>query len=106
MDLNKDAVAAVVARALTEAKIGCIELAAAVTLFDALSSTTSNVCRKFSLCPKMVILAALKKRVLINFGIRQSSSTSQDRADLAERPRAWFMAHFGRHASSRQKGCY
>ncbi len=102
MDLNKEAVAAVVARGATEAK-SAAELAAASDIVM-LCLTTSAVVEKL-VYAKDGILAGIKEgAVLIDFGTSIPASTRKIGADLAKKGAGMIDAPLGRTPAHAKDG--
>ena len=94
MDLNKDAVAAVVARGATEAT-SAAELAAASDIVM-LCLTTSNVVEKLVYADDGILAGIKEGAVLIDFGTSIPASTRKIGADLAKKGAGMVDAALGR----------
>lgn len=94
MDLNKDAVAAVVARGATEAR-SAAELAAACDIIM-LCLTTSEVVEKVVYAADGLLAGIRKGAVLIDFGTSIPASTRKIGADLAAKGAGMIDAPLGR----------
>lgn len=102
MDLNKDAVAAVVARGATEAT-SAAELAAASDIIM-LCLTTSNVVEKLVYADNGILAGIKKGAVLIDFGTSIPASTRKIGADLAKKGAAMVDAALGRTPAHAKDG--
>ena len=102
MDLNKDAVAAVVARGATEAKTGK-ELAAACDIVM-LCLTTSAVVEKLVYAEDGILAGIKEGAVLIDFGTSIPSSTRKIGADLAKKGAGMIDAPLGRTPAHAKDG--
>lgn len=102
MDLNKDAVAAVVARGATEATSPA-ELAAACDIVM-LCLTTSNVVEKLVYAEDGILAGIKKDAVLIDFGTSIPASTRKIGADLAKKGAGMVDAALGRTPAHAKDG--
>lgn len=102
MDLNKDAVAAVVARGATEAT-SAAELAAASDIIM-LCLTTSNVVEKLVYADNGILAGIKKGAVLIDFGTSIPASTRKIGADLAKKGAGMVDAALGRTPAHAKDG--
>ncbi|MBU3004426.1 NAD(P)-dependent oxidoreductase [Paraglaciecola arctica] len=102
MDLNKDAVAAVVARGATEAASPA-ELAAACDIVM-LCLTTSNVVEKLVYAEDGILAGIKKDAVLIDFGTSIPASTRKIGADLAKKGAGMVDAALGRTPAHAKDG--
>jgi 3-hydroxyisobutyrate dehydrogenase-like beta-hydroxyacid dehydrogenase len=102
MDLNKDAVAAVVARGATEAK-SAAELAAASDIVM-LCLTTSNVVEKLVYAQDGILAGIKEGAVLIDFGTSIPASTRKIGADLAKKGAGMVDAPLGRTPAHAKDG--
>ena len=102
MDLNKDAVAAVVARGATEAR-SAAELAAACDIIM-LCLTTSEVVEKVVYAPDGLLAGIRKGAVLIDVGTCIPASTRKIGADLAAKGAGMIDAPLGRTAAHAKEG--
>ena len=102
MDLNKDAVAAVVARGATEAKTGA-ELAAASDIIM-LCLTTSAVVEKLVYAEDGILAGIKEGAVLIDFGTSIPASTRKIGADLAKKGAGMVDAALGRTPAHAKDG--
>lgn len=102
MDLNKDAVAAVVARGATEAR-SAAELAAACDIIM-LCLTTSEVVEKVVYAADGLLAGIRKGAVLIDFGTSIPASTRKIGADLAAEGAGMIDAPLGRTPAQAKEG--
>jgi 3-hydroxyisobutyrate dehydrogenase-like beta-hydroxyacid dehydrogenase len=102
MDLNKDAVAAVVARGATEAS-SAAELAAASDIIM-LCLTTSNVVEKLVYAQDGILAGIKEGAVLIDFGTSIPASTRKIGADLAKKGAGMVDAPLGRTPAHAKDG--
>ena len=102
MDLNKDAVAAVVARGATEATSPA-ELAAACDIVM-LCLTTSNVVEKLVYADDGILAGIKEGAVLIDFGTSIPASTRKIGADLANKGAGMIDAALGRTPAHAKDG--
>ena len=102
MDLNKDAVAAVVARGGSEAASGA-ELAAASDIIM-LCLTTSAVVEKLVYAEDGILAGVKEGAVLIDFGTSIPSSTKKIGADLAKKGAGMIDAPLGRTPAHAKDG--
>lgn len=102
MDLNKDAVAAVVARGATEAKTAK-ELAAASDIIM-LCLTTSNVVESLVYADEGLLAGVKEGAVLIDFGTSIPASTRKIGADLAKKGAGMVDAPLGRTPAHAKDG--
>ncbi|KXI28236.1 NAD(P)-dependent oxidoreductase [Paraglaciecola hydrolytica] len=102
MDLNKDAVAAVVARGATEAK-SAAELAAASDIVM-LCLTTSAVVEKLVYADNGILAGIKEGAVLIDFGTSIPASTRKIGADLAKKGAGMIDAPLGRTPAHAKDG--
>ncbi|MEP1444860.1 MAG: NAD(P)-dependent oxidoreductase [Paraglaciecola sp.] len=102
MDLNKDAVAAVVARGATEATSPA-ELAAACDIVM-LCLTTSNVVEKLVYADDGILAGIKEGAVLIDFGTSIPASTRKIGADLAKKGAGMVDAALGRTPAHAKDG--
>ena len=102
MDLNKDAVAAVVARGATEA-ISAAELAAASDIVM-LCLTTSTVVEKLVYAEDGILAGIKEGAVLIDFGTSIPASTRKIGADLAKKGAGMIDAPLGRTPAHAKDG--
>ncbi len=102
MDLNKDAVAAVVARGATEAS-SAAELAAASDIIM-LCLTTSNVVEKLVYGENGILEGIKEGAVLIDFGTSIPASTRKIGADLAKKGAGMIDAPLGRTPAHAKDG--
>lgn len=102
MDLNKDAVAAVVARGATEAT-SAAELAAASDIVM-LCLTTSNVVEKLVYADDGILAGIKEGAVLIDFGTSIPASTRKIGADLAKKGAGMIDAALGRTPAHAKDG--
>jgi 3-hydroxyisobutyrate dehydrogenase len=102
MDLNKDAVAAVVARGATEAK-SAAELAAASDIIM-LCLTTSAVVEKLVYGEDGILAGIKEGAVLIDFGTSIPASTRKIGADLAKKGAGMVDAPLGRTPAHAKDG--
>lgn len=102
MDLNKDAVAAVVARGATEAASPA-ELAADCDIVM-LCLTTSNVVEKLVYAEDGILAGIKKDAVLIDFGTSIPASTRKIGADLAKKGAGMVDAALGRTPAHAKDG--
>ncbi|WP_017446880.1 NAD(P)-dependent oxidoreductase [Gayadomonas joobiniege] len=102
MDLNKDAVAAVVARGATEAKTGK-ELAEQADIIM-LCLTTSNVVEKVIYAEDGILAGIKEGAVLIDFGTSIPASTRKIGADLAKKGAGMIDAPLGRTPAHAKDG--
>ncbi|MDP5029771.1 MAG: NAD(P)-dependent oxidoreductase [Paraglaciecola sp.] len=102
MDLNKDAVAAVVARGATEAS-SAAELAAASDIIM-LCLTTSNVVEKLVYSDDGILAGIKEGAVLIDFGTSIPASTRKIGADLAKKGAGMVDAPLGRTPAHAKDG--
>lgn len=102
MDLNKDAVAAVVARGATEAK-SARELAAACDIIM-LCLTTSAVVEKLVYADDGLLAGIKEGAVLIDFGTSIPASTRKIGADLAKKGAGMIDAPLGRTPAHAKEG--
>lgn len=102
MDLNKDAVAAVVARGATEAS-SAAELAAASDIIM-LCLTTSNVVEKLVYAEDGILAGIKKGAVLIDFGTSIPASTRKIGADIAKKGAGMVDAPLGRTPAHAKDG--
>ena len=102
MDLNKDAVAAVVARGGSEAK-SAAELAAASDIIM-LCLTTSAVVEKLVYAEDGILAGVKEGAVLIDFGTSIPSSTRKIGADLAKKGAGMIDAPLGRTPAHAKDG--
>ncbi|MFT4939535.1 MAG: 3-hydroxyisobutyrate dehydrogenase-like beta-hydroxyacid dehydrogenase [Paraglaciecola sp.] len=102
MDLNKDAVAAVVARGATEAT-SAAELAAASDIIM-LCLTTSNVVEKLVYGQDGILAGIKEGAVLIDFGTSVPASTRKIGADLAKKGAGMVDAALGRTPAHAKDG--
>ena len=102
MDLNKDAVAAVVARGATEATSPA-ELAAACDIVM-LCLTTSNVVEKLVYAEDGILAGIKEGAVLIDFGTSIPASTRKIGADLAKKGAGMVDAALGRTPAHAKDG--
>ena len=102
MDLNKDAVAAVVARGATEARTGK-ELAAACDIVM-LCLTTSAIVEKLVYAEDGILAGIKEGAVLIDFGTSIPSSTRKIGADLARKGAGMIDAPLGRTPAHAKDG--
>lgn len=102
MDLNKEAVAAAVARGATEASSGA-ELAAASDIVM-LSLTTSAVVEKVVYADNGVLAGIKEGSVLIDFGTSIPASTRKIGADLAKKGAGMIDAPLGRTPAHAKDG--
>jgi len=102
MDLNKDAVAAVVARGATEAKTGA-ELAAASDIIM-LCLTTSKVVESLVYAEDGILAGVKEGAVLIDFGTSIPASTRKIGADLAKKGAGMVDAPLGRTPAHAKDG--
>ena len=102
MDLNKDAVAAVVARGATEAR-SAAELAAACDIIM-LCLTTSEVVEKVVYAADGLLAGIRKGAVLIDFGTSMPAFTRKIGADLAAKGAGMIDAPLGRTPAQAKEG--
>jgi 3-hydroxyisobutyrate dehydrogenase-like beta-hydroxyacid dehydrogenase len=102
MDLNKDAVAAIVARGATEAK-SAAELAAASDIVM-LCLTTSKVVEMLVYAEDGILAGIKKGAVLIDFGTSIPASTRKIGADLAKKGAGMVDAPLGRTPAHAKDG--
>ena len=102
MDLNKDAVAAVVARGATEAN-SAAELAAASDIVM-LCLTTSTVVEKLVYAEDGILAGIKEGAVLIDFGTSIPASTRKIGADLAKKGAGMIDAPLGRTPAHAKDG--
>lgn len=102
MDLNKDAVAAVVARGATEAK-SAAELAAASDIVM-LCLTTSNVVETLVYAANGILAGIKQGAVLIDFGTSIPASTRKIGVDLAKKGAGMIDAPLGRTPAHAKDG--
>lgn len=102
MDLNKDAVAAVVARGATEAKTGK-ELAEQCDIVM-LCLTTSNVVEKVVYGDEGILAGIKEGAVLVDFGTSIPASTRKIGADLAAKGAGMVDAPLGRTPAHAKDG--
>lgn len=102
MDLNKEAVAAVVSRGATEAT-SAAELAAASDIIM-LCLTTSNVVEKLVYADDGILAGIRKGAVLIDFGTSIPASTRKIGADLAKKGAGMVDAPLGRTPAHAKDG--
>ena len=102
MDLNKDAVAAVVARGATEAT-SVKELAAASDIVM-LCLTTSNVVESLVYSEDGILAGIKEGAVLIDFGTSIPASTRKIGADLAKKGAGMIDAPLGRTPAHAKDG--
>ncbi|XQW85100.1 NAD(P)-dependent oxidoreductase [Thalassotalea piscium] len=102
MDLNKDAVAAVVARGATEAK-SAAELAAASDIVM-LCLTTSAVVEKLVYAEDGILAGIKEGAVLVDFGTSIPASTRKIGADLAKKGAGMVDAPLGRTPAHAKDG--
>lgn len=102
MDLNKDAVAAVVARGAAEAS-SAAELAAACDIVM-LCLTTSNVVEKLVYAEDGILAGVKEGAVLIDFGTSIPASTRKIGADLAKKGAGMVDAALGRTPAHAKDG--
>ena len=102
MDLNKDAVAAAVARGATEAK-SAAELAAASDIVM-LSVTTSKVVESIVYAEDGILAGIKEGAVLIDFGTSIPASTRKIGADLAKKGAGMIDAPLGRTPAHAKDG--
>ncbi|WP_417809441.1 NAD(P)-dependent oxidoreductase [Thioclava sp.] len=102
MDLNKDAVAAVVARGATEAK-SAAELAAASDIVM-LCLTTSDVVEKLVYAQDGILAGIKQGAVLIDYGTSIPASTRKIGADLAKKGAGMIDAPLGRTPAHAKDG--
>jgi 3-hydroxyisobutyrate dehydrogenase-like beta-hydroxyacid dehydrogenase len=102
MDLNKDAVAAVVARGATQAK-SAAELAAGSDIIM-LCLTTSNVVEKLVYAEDGILAGIKEGAVLIDFGTSIPASTRKIGADLAKKGAGMVDAALGRTPAHAKDG--
>jgi 3-hydroxyisobutyrate dehydrogenase len=102
MDLNKDAVAAVVARGATEAK-SAAELAAASDIVM-LCLTTSTVVEKLVYADDGILAGIKEGAVLIDFGTSIPASTRKIGADLAKKGAGMVDGALGRTPAHAKDG--
>jgi 3-hydroxyisobutyrate dehydrogenase len=102
MDLNKDAVAAVVARGASEAS-SAAELAAACDIVM-LCLTTSNVVEKLVYADDGILAGIKKGAVLIDFGTSIPASTRKIGADLAKKGAGMVDGALGRTPAHAKDG--
>ena len=102
MDLNKDAVAAVVARGAAEAS-SAAELAAACDIVM-LCLTTSNVVEKLVYAEDGILAGIKEGAVLIDFGTSIPASTRKIGADLAKKGAGMVDAALGRTPAHAKDG--
>jgi 3-hydroxyisobutyrate dehydrogenase-like beta-hydroxyacid dehydrogenase len=102
MDLNKDAVAAVLARGATEAR-SAAELAAACDIIM-LCLTTSEVVEKVVYAADGLLAGIRKGAVLIDFGTSMPASTRKIGADLAAKGAGMIDAPLGRTPAHAKEG--
>jgi 3-hydroxyisobutyrate dehydrogenase-like beta-hydroxyacid dehydrogenase len=102
MDLNKDAVAAVVARGATEAK-SAAELAAACDIIM-LCLTTSEVVEKLVYGENGILAGIKVGAVVIDFGTSIPASTRKIGADLAAKGAGMIDAPLGRTPAHAKEG--
>lgn len=102
MDLNKDAVAAVVARGATEAK-SAAELAAACDIIM-LCLTTSNVVEKIVYADDGLLAGIKEGAVLVDFGTSIPASTRKIGADLAKKGAGMVDGALGRTPAHAKDG--
>jgi len=102
MDLNKDAVAAVVARGATEAT-SAAELAAASDIVM-LCLTTSNVVEKLVYADDGILAGIKEGAVLVDFGTSIPASTRKIGADLAKKGAGMVDAALGRTPAHAKDG--
>ena len=102
MDLNKEAVAAAVARGATEAKSGA-ELAAASDIVM-LSLTTSAVVESVVYATDGILAGIKEGAVLIDFGTSIPASTKKIGADLAKKGAGMIDAPLGRTPAHAKDG--
>ena len=102
MDLNKDAVAAVVARGATEAT-SAAELAAASDIVM-LCLTTSTVVEKLIYAQDGILAGIKQGAVLIDFGTSIPASTRKIGADLAKKGAGMIDAPLGRTPAHAKDG--
>jgi len=102
MDLNKDAVAAVVARGATAAT-SAAELAAASDIIM-LCLTTSNVVEKLVYAENGILAGIKEGAVLIDFGTSIPASTRKIGADLAKKGAGMVDAPLGRTPAHAKDG--
>jgi 3-hydroxyisobutyrate dehydrogenase len=102
MDLNKDAVAAVVARGATEAR-SAAELAAASDIIM-LCLTTSEVVEKLVYGENGILAGIKAGAVLIDFGTSIPASTRKIGADLAAKGAGMIDAPLGRTPAHAKEG--
>ena len=102
MDLNKDAVAAVVARGATQAS-SVAELAAACDIVM-LCLTTSNVVEKLVYADDGILAGIKEGAVLVDFGTSIPASTRKIGADLANKGAGMVDAALGRTPAHAKDG--
>ena len=102
MDLNKDAVAAVVARGATEAT-SAAKLAAACDIVM-LCLTTSNVVEKLVYAEDGILAGIKEGAVLVDFGTSIPASTRKIGADLAKKGAGMVDAPLGRTPAHAKDG--
>jgi 3-hydroxyisobutyrate dehydrogenase len=102
MDLNKDAVAAVVARGATEAS-SAAELAAASDIIM-LCLTTSNVVEKIVYADDGLLAGIKEGAVLVDFGTSIPASTRKIGADLAKKGAGMVDGALGRTPAHAKDG--
>jgi 3-hydroxyisobutyrate dehydrogenase len=102
MDLNKDAVAAVVAHGATEAT-SAAELAAASDIIM-LCLTTSNVVEKLVYAEDGILAGIKEGAVLVDFGTSIPASTRKIGADLAKKGAGMIDAPLGRTPAHAKDG--
>jgi 3-hydroxyisobutyrate dehydrogenase len=102
MDLNKEAVAAVVARGATEAT-SAAELAAASDIVM-LCLTTSNVVEKLVYADDGILAGIKEGAVLVDFGTSIPASTRKIGADLAKKGAGMVDAALGRTPAHAKDG--
>lgn len=102
MDLNKDAVAAVVARGATTAN-SAAELAAASDIIM-LCLTTSNVVEKIVYAEDGLLAGIKEGAVLVDFGTSIPASTRKIGADLAKKSAGMIDAALGRTPAHAKDG--
>ncbi len=102
MDLNKDAVAAVVARGATEAT-SAAELAAASDIVM-LALTTSAIVEKLVYAEDGILAGIKKGAVLIDYGTSIPASTRKIGADLAKKGAGMIDAPLGRTPAHAKDG--
>jgi len=102
MDLNKDAVAAVVARGATQAN-SVAELAAACDIVM-LCLTTSNVVEKLVYADDGILAGIKEGTVLVDFGTSIPASTRKIGADLANKGAGMVDAALGRTPAHAKDG--